>query len=342
MATRDSSDVGCILRLSASTLLTAMFGLVLAACGSSSGSVEHTPLPTEGPPPAGICGTATSPPARFDHVIVIMLENHSYSQLIASGSGQGTPYLNQLADRCGLATNYRSITHPSLPNYLAVTGGSTFGFTTDCQCSVSAPSIFSEIAATGGSWATYAESMPVPCQTTDSLGVYYTAHHNPPIFYRNLAPTCAPNDLPLGTPRRGALASALASGKLARYVFIAPDRCHDMHDCPPSTGDSWLSWWVNTIVQSRAYRDQATAIFITVDEGTGGHIGKGEDCTANPTDQSCHVPLIVVSRYVPTGTRLRFPIDHYSLMRAAAELTGVAPLGLASAAPDMLTPFGLR
>jgi phosphatidylinositol-3-phosphatase len=323
-------------------VLAAMLGLFAAACGSSSTSVEHTPLPTEGPPPAGICGSATSPPTTFDHVIVIMLENHSYSQLVGRGTAHDTPYLNQLANRCGLATDYRSITHPSLPNYLAVTGGSTFGFTTDCQCSVAAPSIFSEVAAAGGSWATYAESMPTPCQSTDSLGVYYTAHHNPPIFYHNLAATCAPNDQPLGTPRHGALASALASGTLARYVFIAPDRCHDMHDCPLKTGDSWLSWWVNTIAQSPAYRNQATAILITVDEGTGGHIGKGENCAANPTDQSCHVPLIVVSRYVPTGTRVRFPLDHYSLMRATAELTGVAPLGAGASAPDMLHAFGLR
>jgi phosphatidylinositol-3-phosphatase len=325
----------------AALLLAVSLGIATAACGGPSASVEHTPVPSEGPPPAGICGTAGSPPATFAHVIVIMLENHSYNQLIGRATTRSTPYLNQLTARCGLATDYHAITHPSLPNYLAVTGGSTFGFTTDCQCSVDAPSIFSEVAASGGSWATYAESMPQPCQSTDSLRVYYTAHHNPPVFYRRLGSTCASHDLPLGTPRRGSLATALAAGTLARYVFIAPDRCHDMHDCSLKTGDSWVSWWINTIAQSAAYRDQATVIFITVDEGTGGHIGKGEDCAANPTDQSCHVPLLVVSRYVPTGTRVRMPLDHYSLMRATAELTGTTPLQAAGTAPDLLRAFGL-
>ncbi|HUZ83767.1 MAG TPA: alkaline phosphatase family protein [Gaiellales bacterium] len=311
-----------------------------ASCGGSS-AVEHTRLPAEQPPPAGICGTSTAPPARFDHVIVIVLENHSYNQLVGAGTARSTPYLNQLAGRCGLATDYHSITHPSLPNYLAITGGSTFGFTTDCRCQVRAPSIFSQVAAGGGSWAVYAESMPRPCQSTDSLGVYYAAHHNPPIFYRGLAAACPASDRPLGTPTRGPLATALRSGRLARYVFIAPDRCHDMHDCSVTVGDAWVSWWVNAIVRSRVYRDQSTVVFITVDEGTGGHIGKGENCAANPTDQSCHVPLIVVSRYVPAGTRDRAGLDHYSLMRATAQLTGTAPLGHALTAPDLLAAFHL-
>ncbi|MGN6378800.1 MAG: alkaline phosphatase family protein [Gaiellales bacterium] len=317
--------------------------LAAAACGSSGAQPATGPaVPVEQAPPAGICGAATSPPGTFDHVIVLLLENHSYDQLIGGAAAGQAPYLNALATHCGIATGYRAITHPSLPNYLAATGGSTFGITSDCQCQVGDPSIFSELAANGGSWAAYAESMPSPCQSTDALQVSYTAHHNPPVFYRQVESTCAAHDLPLGTPLKGPMATALRKGTLARYVFIAPNRCHDMHDCSIRTGDAWVSWWVNAIVRSPVYQHQSTAIFITVDEGSGGHIGKGEDCAAHLDDESCHVPLIVVSRYVPAGRRVRMPLDHYSLMRGTAELTGVAPLANAQTAPDFLHAFGLR
>ena len=318
---------------------------VVAGCSSRS-TGDSVRIPLQRPPAASLCGTASGPPATFAHVIVIVLENHSYDQLIGPrGSAvatQQTPYLNELATRCGLATNYHSITHPSLPNYLAITGGSTFGIVTDCTgCQTSGQSIFSELDAKGQSWAVYAEAMSRPCQAYDDLAVHYTVHHNPPPFYRRLDSTCAGSDLPLGTPTHGALATALRTGSLARYVFIAPDRCHDMHDCPPRTGDAWVAWWVNAITRSRIYQTQPTVIFITVDEGTGGHIGKGENCAANPTDQSCHVPLIVISRYTPRGARDRQPLDHYALMRATAQLLGVEPINNAKTAPNLRNAFDL-
>ncbi len=274
-----------------------------------------------------------------------MLENHSYDQLIGpahSPAAAQAPYLNRLAAGCGLATNYHNVTHPSLPNYLAVTGGSTFGITYDCQgCATPAPSVFSQVAAAGGSWAAYAESMPGPCQARDDLAVSYTDHHNPPVFYRSLQASCAAHDHPMGTPAGGALISALETGHLANYVFLAPNRCNDMHDCSIHTGDAWLAWWINTITASRVYRTQPTAIFVTLDEGTGGHIGKGEVCAANPTDQSCHIPLIVVSRYVHRHSVDAQVLDHYALLRATEQLLGLPPLGSAATAPDLLPAFGL-
>jgi phosphatidylinositol-3-phosphatase len=338
----------------------------LAACGvtgstatSSQGPapstqrIRSTPafrfaVPASGdhPPAPSICGSDSPPPARFAHVIVIMLENHSYDQLIGpahSPAAAQAPYLNRLASSCGLAIDYHNVTHPSLPNYLAATGGGTFGITYDCQgCATSAPSVFSQVAAAGGSWAVYAESMPGACQPRDDLAVKYTDHHNPPVFYRSLQASCAANDQPMGTPLGGALISALQSGRLANYVFLAPNRCNDMHDCSIHTGDAWLAWWINTITASRVYRTQPTAIFITVDEGTGGHIGKGEVCAQNPADQSCHVPLVAVSPYVHRHSVDRQVLDHYALLRTTEQLLGLPPLGNAATAPDMRSAIGLR
>ncbi|TMD10949.1 MAG: hypothetical protein E6I96_16725, partial [Chloroflexi bacterium] len=65
----------------------------------------------------------------FDHIFTIVMENHAYSEIIGSSSA---PYINGLASKYGLATNYAAVAHPSLPNYLALSGGSTFGITSDC------------------------------------------------------------------------------------------------------------------------------------------------------------------------------------------------------------------
>src|SRR5438067_2368843 len=86
----------------------------------------------------------------FDHVFVIVMENHSYSEIIGRPSA---PYVNSLAATGSLFTNYTAVSHPSLPNYLALTGGSTFGITSDCTtCWVSASNIADSMEAAGSSW----------------------------------------------------------------------------------------------------------------------------------------------------------------------------------------------
>ena len=108
-----------------------------------------------------------------------MLENHSYSQIAGS-----SPYLNRLAHGCALALNYSAVSHPSLPNYLALTSGSTNGITSDCtDCRVSARSIFEQL---GAGWRSYLESMPTRGYTGAFSGLY-AKKHNPAAYYPRLA-----------------------------------------------------------------------------------------------------------------------------------------------------------
>src|SRR5512141_2186044 len=109
---------------------------------------------------------STGVPA-FDHIFVIVLENHSYSEIIGNSAA---PYLNSLANQYGLATQYHAIGHPSLPNYLALSGGSTFRITTDCNtCYVSSPNIaVDRVEASGRTWKAYMESMPANCTLGDT------------------------------------------------------------------------------------------------------------------------------------------------------------------------------
>jgi phospholipase C len=284
----------------------------------SQAATQH---PCNGDPAAG----------HLDHVIVIVLENHSYSQILGSPSA---PDLNALADECGVAANYHSITHPSLPNYLAMTSGSTYGIATDiCNCRQDVGGIFLQMEQTHRTWAVYAESMPIACDPNTNEHLGYTARHNAPVYYTRIASTCGRDDVRIGTPTDGALNTAIATGHLPAYSMIIPNLCDDMHSCPAQTSDAWVGEWVHRIVDSYEYQRQPTAIFITWDEGTGGHIGAGEVCSAHPTDESCHVPLIVISRFTVPGTVSAAYFTHYSMLRGIEAMLGVGELRNAAVAP---------
>jgi len=271
-------------------------------------------------PAAGPCGKLRGhAPKRYKHVIVLLMENHSYSAVSHS-----SPYLNGLARQCGLATNYVAITHPSLPNYIALTSGGTQGISDDCtDCTAGSSSIFEQVGSLG--WRAYEESMPRPGFTGGGSGDY-AKKHNPAAYYTRIAGAYARNAVPLGTPSAGAFASDLKRNKLRKYSFVTPNLCNDEHDCGVSTGDAWLKVWVRKIVQSPAYRKGGTALFVTYDEGEG-------------SDQ--RVYTVVVSPYTRRGTVSGARFTHYSQLKTAENMLGLKCLGSACSAGSMRRAFGL-
>jgi phosphatidylinositol-3-phosphatase len=273
------------------------------------------PTVVDASPPSHIsaqvpCGVTHTTPT-YQHVVWILLENVGYS-VVGSPSA---PYLNSLADRCGLATNYLAISHPSLPNYVALTSGSDHGIADDGEPAVhplAGPSIFSEL---DGNWRGLVQSMPQACDHVTSGS--YAARHNPAVYYSNLASTCRSNDVPLVFPLD------LSAG----FTFITPNICDDMHSCPVAIGDRWLSHVIPEIVASTQYQAQSLVLFITFDENDGG-----------PTNK---VPTYVVAPSVPRRSRVGVALTHYSLLRATETLLGVPLLGEARSATSMVSPFHL-
>jgi phospholipase C len=301
------------------------------ACG---GGGVATTARSSAPQSAGAvsaCGRVAPGSASYSHVVWLWMEYHSYEQVIGS---RAAPYLNSLATKCGLATNYHNITHPSLPNYIAATSGLSgqqlARFASDCdpnkKCSTRAASIFAQAP----SWRAYQESMRGPCARGDS-GLY-AVRHNPPPYFTSLA-GCGQHDLPLP-----ALAADLGGDSLPAFSFLTPNLCHDTHDCAVTTGDQWLAGEVTRIVQSAAYRAGHTVLFITYDEGAGGTSNR---CATNQNDAGCHVATVVISPSTPTGLRSGELFNHYSLLRTTEELLGLKPLDAAAQAASMAKPFGL-
>jgi phosphatidylinositol-3-phosphatase len=258
------------------------------------------------------CGLRTSPPAAWRHVVWIWLENEGYANVIGSRSA---PFLTRLGRSCGIATNYFAITHPSLPNYLAATSGSTWNVVDDGSPSshpVAGPSIFAQIAAAGLTWRSFEESMPKRCDLS-STGKY-AVKHNPAAYYVGVRSDCSRWDVPLQALRVDALPS---------FSFVTPNICNDMHSCPVATGDRWLQGFVQSLVAGASYRAGDTVLFITFDEGEGS---------------SNRVATVVVAPSTRPGTVSAVRFDHYSLLATSEKLLQLPRL---RAAADMARPFGL-
>jgi hypothetical protein len=328
----DNDDMGRFVRFRRRMAGPSLAVVLLSGVAGASASV-HEAAPaaaataTEASTVTAPCGWRSVPPATYDHVIWVVLENHSYPDVIGpAGSTARTlsPYTNSLAARCGLATNAWGITHPSLPNYLGLLSGSTGGVTTSCTpstCPQSRSTLFSQLAAKGRACRVYAESMGVACRPSDAYP--YVVRHNPPTYFPSLAGTCAGRDVPMGSLTGGRFVTDLANATIPSLSVVIPNQCHNGHDCPVQDGDLWLSRVVPKILASPDYRQGRTALFVTWDEGAGGT--RGESCRTTRS-RSCHIVTIAVSPTTMAGTRSTTRFDHYSLLETTERMFGITTL----------------
>ena len=296
--------------------------LAAGATAPPPGLADVSALPHLRAPHA--CGRTPHRRPRIRHVIVIALENHSFPEIIGHA-----PFITSLAHRCGLAANYHHNATASLPNYLAMTSGSTHGLRRNCmprQCPMRGASIFTQLGRHGKKWRVYQESMPGRCARSSS-GLY-AARHNPAVYYRRIGDRqCQKHVVPLGSRATGRLRRALDGRGTPAYMFVTPNLCHDMHSCPVAVGDLWVSAWMRTIVRSRAYRAGHTAVFLTFDEGS---------------TRNGRIPTVVVSPYTPAGKVSHRRYSHFSLLRTTERVLGIRRcLGKACSARGLSKAFRL-
>jgi len=279
--------------------------IMLAACG--------------GVAPVG--RSAAGSPAR---IAVIVMENEEYGSVIGSPSA---PYINSLARRYGLATAMYAVSHPSLPNYLALTGGSTFGINSDCtDCTVAATSIVDQLEHADVSWRAYMEDLPGRCFTGAGAGEY-AKRHDPFAYYTRVVsdPRRCANIVPitrLGIDER--------AGQLPRFSWITPNLCHDMHDCPVSTGDRFLSGLVPPLLRALG---PGGLLFLTWDEGAS-------DAGCCRLAAGGHIVTIVAGQGARLRARLARPTDHYSVLQTIEDRLGLRRLrGATCACTPSLAPL---
>ena len=250
------------------------------------------------------------------------MENHSYGEIIGNPAA---PYINGLTSSGGLATSYFAAGHPSLPNYLALTGGSTYGVTTDCTtCWVAAPNIADSLEAAGKTWRAYEESMPGPCFIGDSYP--YVQKHDPLLYFNDIRtnPSRCGNVVPYSQ-----LAPDLSSAATTpNYAFITPNVLDDMHDGTIQQGDSWLSQQVPQILRSPAFTTQRSVLAVVWDE---------DDST-----MSNQVATILIGSAITPGYRSAVGYNHYSLLHTIESSLGLPTLtnndGAAAVMSDFVNP----
>ena len=275
---------------------------LLAACAPRAHTTANaSPSPSLMPSPSAANPSPEASPATSPaHVFVIVMENRSYSQVI------GTGYIAQLAAQYGVATDYHGVSHPSLPNYLAMTSGSTWGISDDAFHGLPSGGLGTQLTDAGIEWRAYMDGMSNGCFRSPYP---YALKHNPFAYYGSACPSQV---VPFTQ-----FASDMA-GNVPQFVWITPDLCHDGHDCSNKVADAWLSQTIPTILSSSAWQDGGV-LLITWDEG----------------EDSANSVLTLVIHPNPALHSSARLYDHYSLLATIEDELKLPRLGLAAQATPM-------
>ena len=248
--------------------------------------------------------------SKFDAVVIIMEENKPKNTIIGNSAA---PYINKLARTYAQAGNYFAVTNPSLPNYIALTSGTTADITNDCNppggsCEANVLNVADRLEQAHKAWKEYAEDMPSPCYAANSGS--YAVRHNPFVYYPDIASNtkrCSSHVVPFSQ-----LANDLkAANGMPDYVFISPNLCHDMHDCSVATGDNWLARQVPAILDAPAYANKKLLLVIAWDEGDNANN---------------NVPVIFAGPAAKQGFVSSVYYSHYSLLHTTESNWNLQPL----------------
>lgn len=282
------------------TVALAALLLLLGGCGGVRQAGSNTTLAASG---------------TINHVVVVVLENHSFNQVIGNPA---MPFLNSLASQHGLATQYFANTHPSLPNYFMLTTGQTIAQNDGFSSTVTADNVVRALNGAGKTWKAYAESLP----SAGYLGpdVFpYAHHHNPFAFFSDVQNSAAQaaNIVPFSQ-----FASDMSGGGLPNYSFVIPNELHNAHDCPGggagclaadllSTTDKWLHDNIGPLVSNAEFQKSGLLI-ITWDEGARSDLAHGGG----------QVATVVVG--AKTGVKSSRTYQHQNVLATALSVLGVS------------------
>ena len=243
---------------------------------------------------------------RPAHVIVIVEENKSLWQI--DGSSHAS-FINAVAARGAFFTNAHGVTHPSLPNYLALFAGVTNTNGDGCPAegiSRQAPNLGSELLAAHLSFAGYAEALPATGSTVCAAGTY-ARKHAPWVAFDNVpkADSKPMDDLPANY-------SALPT-----IAFLIPDVDDDMHDGTIDAGDTWLAKHVKPLLAWADAHD--TLVVITWDEGYD---------PANTIPTIFYGPMVKPGRYGEI-------VNHLNTLRTLEDMFGLKSTGAAANVPSI-------
>jgi len=236
------------------------------------------------------------------HVVLIIEENHGYSQIIGSSEA---PYINTLATQGALFIKSYALTHPSQPNYLGLFSGSTQGITVDsCPHTFSAQSLESELIGAGKTFVGYSEGLPAVGSTVCASGLYVRKHAPWTDSPRTIAVTISPSP-----------ASLTSFAKLPTVAWVIPSLDDDMHDGTIQQADSWLQ--MHLMAYATWAKNNNSLLIVQWDEDQG--------TTANYIATIFVGPMVKPGKYSET-------INHHNILRTIEDMYGLSHLGSSAGA----------
>lgn len=293
--------------------------LVLVGCGGTNG-VSSPLAPSQGAP---------NPAPQLAHVVLVVEENHSYSDVIGNAN---MPFLNSLASKYGLATQYFADVHTSIGDYFMLTAGQIVTLNDAFTGTISGDNVVRELNNAGKTWKSYAESLPFAGYLGGDAYPYFK-HHNPFTYFTDVTTTAsqAANLVPFSQ-----FATDLAANNLPNFSFIAPNVEHDAHDCPSGgtdcadadrliAADNWLKQNLTPLLNNASFMSNGV-LLIVFDEGN----------TLDFANIGGHVPLVVVSSRAKSGFKSTTTYMHESTLRLVLQSLGANGYpGASASAPDM-------
>jgi hypothetical protein len=280
-----------------------ILGMIAIALAMSALALSATPT---------LGGSAPSLP-RPDHIVMVIEENHSYSQIIDSPDA---PYMNRLATQGAVFTQSFGVTYPSQPNYLALFSGSTQGITDNsCPHTFTTPNLGHALIAEGLTFAGYSEDLPSVGSLICSVGLY-ARKHNPWVNWQD----SVANGLPVSA-NVPLTDFPTEYSTLPTVSVIVPNQVNDMHhgNNPEAiqTGDRWLREHLDAYVQWA--QEHNSLLIVTWDEDN--------------KKENNRIVTLFVGPMVQTG-RYEQRITHYNVLRTIEDLYGLPHAGAsADAAP---------
>jgi hypothetical protein len=283
----------------------AVLALAVSGCGAGARApvrASSTQLTTRAAPTS----THTTPAAisrvpRPDHIVIVVLENHSFDEIVGQSDA---PFLNSLAATGAVLTRSYAVTHPSEPNYLALFSGSTQGVTSDaCPLHFGGGNLARSLLDAGFGFAGYSEDLPSVGYTGCSAGGSYARKHSPWVNFTNVP--AALNKPMSAFPRD--------YSTLPTVSFVIPDLRHDMHDGTLAQADQWLREQLGNYA-SWAVRHNSLLV-VTADE---------DDYSSDN-----RIATLVAGAHVKPG-RYSEHVDHYRLLRTIEDAYALTPLGMSA------------
>jgi phosphatidylinositol-3-phosphatase len=282
----------------------------------------------------GVSKVTTTPPppsASAEHVFLVVLENHSFGQVIGNPA---MPYLNGLATAHSLAGDYFANAHPSIPNYFMLTTGNLETFDDNFTGTITDDNIVRALTGAGKTWKAYIESIPSVGYTGPSVGTYLK-RHNPFAYFGDVGGSPAQAANMVSFPQ---LSADLNAGSLPNFVYILPNSQDDAHDCPgggPSctddqelaAADAWLKANIDPVINNPKFGN--SVLIITFDESV----------TTDFTNGGGQVATVLVGPHVKTGFRSSTMYHHQSLLHTMLQLLNVNDMPGASAVAASMGEF---